>query len=265
MSAPATVTARPTGIRASGTAGDRSSSNTEQHRDERPVMVEPSCPRYWFDRRTRQGRPGESVLDGLVRDGLPTLQRSPRYHRPRAPFCGIGQCTGCLVRVNGRPNVRACRYVPADGDRVTTENGWPSQRFDLLAILDGMFRHGIDTLHGFRRPAFATPLYHRVIRRLAGYGQPPTAESAAGLGGPAGRPGVQRGHCRRRSERSGGGRRARRRGRASDRARSEGRRTAHSPAPSSSPPPPPPSYRLGRSLRERRSRSSDTRNRRGAS
>jgi sarcosine oxidase, subunit alpha len=147
-------------------------------------MVEPSGRRFWFEGRSREVGPGETVLDGLLRDGLPTLQRSIRYHRPRAPFCGLGQCTGCLVRVNGRPNVRACRYVPAQDDRVTTENAWPSRRFDLLASLDFLFPAGIDTLHGFRRPAFATGLYHRVVRRLAGYGKAPTAESAAGLASP---------------------------------------------------------------------------------
>ncbi len=148
-------------------------------------MVEPSGRRYWFEGRAQETRPGETILDGLLPQGLPNLQRSPRYHRPRAPFCGIGQCTGCIVRVNGRPNVRACRYVPGEGDRVETENAWPSRRFDLLASLDFVFRNGIDTLHGFRRPAFATPLYHRVIRRLAGYGEPPTPESARGLTAPA--------------------------------------------------------------------------------
>jgi sarcosine oxidase, subunit alpha len=147
-------------------------------------MVEPSGPRFWFEGRSLDGHPGETVLARLLRRGLPQLQRSPRYHRPRAPFCGIGQCTGCLVRVNGRPNVRACRYVPGDGDRVVTENAWPSRRLDLLAGFDLLFPKGIDTLHGFRRPAFATPLYHRVIRRLAGYGKPPSAESAAPLVGP---------------------------------------------------------------------------------
>jgi sarcosine oxidase subunit alpha len=144
-------------------------------------MPERSGPRFWFEGRSYEARPGATLLDRLVRDGLPTLQRSPRYHRARAPFCGVGQCTGCLVRVNGRPNVRACRHVPAGDDRVVTENAWPSRRFDLLAALDLVFGRGVDTLHGFRRPAFLTPLYHRVVRRLAGYGQPPTEESGRRL------------------------------------------------------------------------------------
>jgi len=147
-------------------------------------MVERSAPRFWFEGRSYATRPGETLLDRLVRDGLPNLQRSPRYHRPRAPFCGIGQCTGCLVGVNGRPTVRACRYVPSDGDRVVAEHGWPSRRWDLFGGIDLVFRQGIDTLHGFRRPAFLTPVYQRVVRRLTGYGKPPSAESAAGLAAP---------------------------------------------------------------------------------
>src|SRR5271155_5550175 len=131
-------------------------------------MVEPSRSRFWFEGRSHDAEPNRTVLDRLLRHGLPSLQRSPRSHRPRAPFCGVGYCTGCLVRVNGRPNVRACRYVPSEGDVVTTENSWPSPRFDVLGILDFLFPGGIDTLHGFRRPAWAVRSYHRVVRRLAG-------------------------------------------------------------------------------------------------
>ncbi|MGI0132985.1 MAG: 2Fe-2S iron-sulfur cluster-binding protein [Thermoplasmata archaeon] len=130
-----------------------------------------------------EGRPsrafaGAPLLRALASSGLPTLQRSIRYHRPRAPFCGVGQCTQCLVRVNGVPNVRACRYVPRPGDRVSFENAWPSTRHDLLGVLDLLFRHGLDTAHGFRRPAVARPIYQRIIRRLAGYGRLPDAAPA---------------------------------------------------------------------------------------
>jgi sarcosine oxidase subunit alpha len=100
--------------------------------------------------------------------------RSTRYHRPRAPFCGVGYCTNCLVRVNDVPNVRACRTTFAPGDSVEVENAWPSARFDLLAAFDVLFPNGIDTLRGFRRPAFARGIYQRVVRRLAGTGALPT-------------------------------------------------------------------------------------------
>jgi sarcosine oxidase, subunit alpha len=120
----------------------------------------------------------ETLLQHLARQGLPTLQRSIRYHRPRAPFCGIGHCTNCLVRVNGEPNVRACRYVPHSGDAVSTSNAWPSPRYDLMGILDFLFPHGLDTLHGFRRPEWATPWFQWIVRRLAGYA--PIASAANG-------------------------------------------------------------------------------------
>ncbi|HYK93888.1 MAG TPA: (2Fe-2S)-binding protein, partial [Thermoplasmata archaeon] len=55
--------------------------------------------------------------------------------------------------------------------RIEVENAWPNPRFDLWSVLDLAFYRGIDTLHGFRRPRFATPLYHRVVRRLAGVGR----------------------------------------------------------------------------------------------
>ena len=131
---------------------------------------------FTFDGATVRSPLGTPVARALARGRLPLLQRSIRYHRPRAPFCGVGYCTGCLVWVNGVPNVRACLYEPNDGDRVATENAWPSPRFDLLGVLDGLFAHGLDTLHGFRRPRALTPLYHRVIRRLAGYGKLPRPE-----------------------------------------------------------------------------------------
>ncbi len=134
-------------------------------------MVSSAATRVRFRGREISVRPGELLLRSLARTGLPLLQRSIRYHRPRAPFCGAGFCTNCLVRVNGEPNVRACRYVPRGGDRIRTENAWPSPAYDIQGLLDGLFPRGIDTLRGFRRPAWAGPLYQRVVRRLAGYGR----------------------------------------------------------------------------------------------
>ena len=140
---------------------------------------------FSFNGAPRGARPGETLLDALARERIPVLLRSIRYHRPRAPVCGLGYCTGCLVRVNGRPNVRACRHLPEPGDRVVTENSWPSTRFDLLGALDYLFPGGLDTLHGFRRPVWATRAYHRVVRRLAGYGTAPTTAAGRALAGPA--------------------------------------------------------------------------------
>ncbi len=134
--------------------------------------------RFRFGRGARSAPDGATILEALTDARLPSVVRSVRYHRPRAPFCGTGECAGCLVRVNGRPNVRACQTLVRDGDRIDAGNAVPSPRFDLLGVLDLAFPHGIDTLRGFRRPRFAVRAYQRVVRRLAGYGRlPPVTAS----------------------------------------------------------------------------------------
>ncbi len=134
-------------------------------------MGGPSTTKVRYRDRVVEVRPGETLLAALSRRGLPILERSARYRRPRGPFCGIGQCTGCLVRVNDRPLVRACRHRPADGDVVANESGWPSVRFDLFGAVDLLTPGGLDPFRGFRRPGFLVPLYQRVVRRLSGYGR----------------------------------------------------------------------------------------------
>jgi len=140
---------------------------------------------FSFRGRPRSARKGETLLSVLSRDRIPLLHRSIQYHRPQGPLCGIGHCTGCLVRVNGRPNVRACRYEPTSGDSVTTENAWPSPGWDLLGAIGLLMPGGVDSLHGLRRPAVATRLYQRLVRRLAGTGEPPTDAVSRALSAPA--------------------------------------------------------------------------------
>ena len=136
--------------------------------------------RFRFARSEVEARPGETVLAALARRGWPSLSRSVRYHRPRGPFCGVGDCTGCLVRVNGVPNVRACQREVHAGDRVRTENAWPSPRLDGLGAIDLVLPHGLDTVHGLRRPRFLASVYQRFVRRLSGFGEPPDRGSATG-------------------------------------------------------------------------------------
>ena len=57
-------------------------------------------------------------------NGRPTTVEPGRTVAAVAPnvsvFCAIGVCHGCLVTVNGVPDVRACQRVLRDGDEVTT-------------------------------------------------------------------------------------------------------------------------------------------------
>ncbi len=74
--------------------------------------------RFTFAGRTISARPGQSIGAALWAAGVRRFRDTRRFGRPRAIYCGIGQCFDCLVRVNGGPPVRACVTTVADGDDV---------------------------------------------------------------------------------------------------------------------------------------------------
>jgi NADH dehydrogenase/NADH:ubiquinone oxidoreductase subunit G len=61
---------------------------------------------------------GESVAAALLAAGRLGLSAPADPLRPRGVFCGIGACYGCLVTVDGTPNVRACATPARPGQRV---------------------------------------------------------------------------------------------------------------------------------------------------
>ncbi|MEU5693200.1 (2Fe-2S)-binding protein [Actinosynnema sp. NPDC020468] len=65
-------------------------------------------------------RSGQTAAAVLVARGQVSWRTTRHGGRPRGVFCGIGVCFDCLVRVNGVPDVRACRRVLVDGDEVVT-------------------------------------------------------------------------------------------------------------------------------------------------
>ncbi|HLE98045.1 MAG TPA: 2Fe-2S iron-sulfur cluster-binding protein [Candidatus Thermoplasmatota archaeon] len=116
---------------------------------------------------------GETVGAALHASGVAALSRSIKYHRPRGLFCCRGECAGCLMRVDGKPNLRTCMVPVAEGQRVESQNAFPSARRDLLAVVDKVYRKDFDYHAKFTRPRFLVPAYHWVIRRMAGFGRVP--------------------------------------------------------------------------------------------
>jgi sarcosine oxidase subunit alpha len=159
------------------------------------------------ERQLRLGRrrirfeEGDTVAAALHRDGVRTLSRSVKHHRPRGLYCGTGECPNCLVTVDGVPGVRSCVTPARDGMRVRREGGWPSVERDALAVLDRLhlFLPVGFYYKTFIHPRWAWPLAERVIRRVAGLGRlpvgPPGRARSRHLrcdvlvvgGGPAGR------------------------------------------------------------------------------
>jgi|GEM_PF-113076 hypothetical protein len=66
---------------------------------------------------------GESVAAALVAAGQRAFRRTAVRDEPRGLYCGIGLCFDCLMTIDGRPNVRACRTAVRAGMRVTSQRG----------------------------------------------------------------------------------------------------------------------------------------------
>ncbi|WP_248342231.1 2Fe-2S iron-sulfur cluster-binding protein [Anaeromyxobacter paludicola] len=115
-------------------------------------------------------RAGERVTSALIAAGRPLLSRSPKYHRPRGPFCLAGSCASCLVRVDGVPNVRACETPCRDGMRIETQNAVGGASHDLLGAIDWLLPKGIDHHKMATWNQLANRVAVKASRQLAGLG-----------------------------------------------------------------------------------------------
>jgi len=116
---------------------------------------------------------GEPLAFSLIGSERLLLARSPKLHRPRGPYCLGAACDGCLVRVDGVPNVMACQHRVRGGETVETQNVVGSRKLDLLAASDFMFPHGIDHHRLFAGVRGVSEVVQRVARRIAGLGRLP--------------------------------------------------------------------------------------------
>ena len=66
---------------------------------------------------------GETIAATLLAHGIRAFRHTEKYHEPRGIFCGIGQCTDCIMEVNGKPNVKTCVTEVQPGMVVKTQNG----------------------------------------------------------------------------------------------------------------------------------------------
>lgn len=119
------------------------------------------------------GRRGEPIAVALWRAGIRTQTRSIKYHRARGPQCMTGGCPGCMVRVEGVPNVRGCQAPVGAGLEVESQIGRPSAAHDIFAVVDRLFKR-FDHERDMLRPAPIRAVYEAIARRMAGFGQPPT-------------------------------------------------------------------------------------------
>ncbi len=127
---------------------------------------------FTFDGRDVTAHPGDTIGSALAANGVTTLTRSFKYHRPRGLLCVAGRCPNCLVNVDGVPSVRSCTEPAVEGMVVASQNAWPSLRFDLVSLADRFDRFlPIGFYYKvFHRPRFLWPFFEHMLRQVAGLG-----------------------------------------------------------------------------------------------
>jgi sarcosine oxidase, subunit alpha len=141
---------------------------------------------FTFDGLDYQGYAGDTLASALIANGVHLVGRSFKYHRPRGILSAGAEEPNALVTVNrgpGRstPNLRATQIELTNGLNASSQNRWPSLKFDLGAVNDlfsPLFGAGFyyKTFMGpnLRGKNWAwTRVYEPMIRRAAGLGAPP--------------------------------------------------------------------------------------------
>ena len=135
---------------------------------------------FRFDDRTYRGHPGDTLASALLANGVQTIARSFKFHRPRGIFsCGNEEPSGLVRLGHGRHatlSSRAPLIELHEGLEAHSQHGWPSVRFDVMRALDF-----VAPLWGagFYNKTFIWPSWHTwelLIRRMAGMGQAPSGE-----------------------------------------------------------------------------------------
>lgn len=66
---------------------------------------------------------GDTVAGALLAAGIGTFRTTPVTGAPRAPYCLMGSCFDCLMRIDGAENRRACMTPASDGMQVERARG----------------------------------------------------------------------------------------------------------------------------------------------
>ena len=133
--------------------------------------------RFAFDGAEYSGFAGDSLASALLANDVRLVGRSFKYHRPRGILSAGPEEPNALVELRSgarrEPNTRATDIELYDGLEATSQNRWPSLRFDVQAI-NGLFAPLF--VAGFYYKTFMWPasfwekVYEPIIRRAAGLG-----------------------------------------------------------------------------------------------
>ncbi len=132
---------------------------------------------FKFNGKNYTGFEGDTLASALLANGIHLIGRSFKYHRPRGFFAaGVDEPNAKLqVLLNGHsePNVNATEIELVEGISATSQNCWPSVKFDIGAInnlLNKFFPAGFYYKTFMWPKSFWYRIYEPFIRKAAGLG-----------------------------------------------------------------------------------------------
>ena len=128
---------------------------------------------FTYSGRACTGFEGDSVASALYAEGVRIFSRSIKYHRPRGLYSLDGECSNCLVEIDGQPNVRSTTTPLREGMAVKPQNVFGSAEWDwwgLMDKLDWAMPAGF-YYRAFHKPYDMWPFFLNRIRQAAGIGK----------------------------------------------------------------------------------------------
>ncbi|MEM7359147.1 MAG: sarcosine oxidase subunit alpha [Pseudomonadota bacterium] len=134
---------------------------------------------FSFDGKPCVGYQGDTIASALLANGISTVGRSWKYHRPRGIVGDGAEEPNALFQIEDGahtiPNVRGTQAEIYEGMVVKSTNAWPSLKFDLLSV-NGLFARFLPA--GFYYKTFMWPqkfwmAYEHMIRKASGLGESP--------------------------------------------------------------------------------------------
>ena len=94
---------------------------------EHPVLgadSEPESVGVTIDGIPFRAKRGEVIAAVMLANGLRVHRHTVKRGEPRGVYCGIGQCTDCVMVVDGVANVRTCVTQVQEGMIIETQHGF---------------------------------------------------------------------------------------------------------------------------------------------